>query len=141
MPLQPAGDDPTVLRAPRNLPDAVIQVPQRDTAGNPVGGVRLPDIAVPLGVYGLQNEPLTSFTCSLVGAYRPLARTKEGTDGKPPSLPHLYKDGSDYVDRVRVAARAAQAEGLLLPEDAAVIADAAAATPIADPRAPTAPPR
>ena len=141
MPLQPAGDDPTVLRAPRNLPDAVIQVPQRDAEGNPVGGVRLPDVAVPLGVFGLQNQPLTSFTCSLVGAYRPFARTKEGTDGKAPALAHLYKDGGDYMNRVRVAARAAQAEGFLLPADAAVIIDAAAAKPIAHAKAPAAPPR
>ena len=70
MPLRPAKDDPTVLQAPKALPEAVVQVPQRDADGNPVGGVRLPDIAVPLGVSELQNEPLTSFTCSLVGAYR-----------------------------------------------------------------------
>ncbi len=141
MPLRSAEGDPTVLRAPKNLPDAVIQTPQRDADGNPVGGVRLPDVAVPLGIYGLQNEPLTSFTCSLVGAYRPFARTKEGTDGKHPSLEDLYKDQSDYVNRVRVAARTAQAEGFLLPEDAAVIVDAAAATPIADQKAQAAPPR
>ncbi len=141
MPLSPAKDDPTVLRAPKNLPDAVIQVPQRDADGNPVGGVRLPDIAVPLGVYGLQNEPLTSFTCSLVGAYRPFARTKDGTDDKTPSLADLYKDQGDYVNRVRVAARAAQVEGFLLPEDAAVIIDAAAATPISKPKALADPPR
>jgi hypothetical protein len=45
MPLQPANGDPTVLRAPNNLPDAIIQVPQRDADGNPLGGVRLPDLA------------------------------------------------------------------------------------------------
>ncbi len=36
MPLQPANNDPTVLRAPKNLPDAVIQVPKRDADGNPL---------------------------------------------------------------------------------------------------------
>ena len=141
MPLQPAGNDPTVLRAPKSLPDAVIQVPQRDADGNPVGGVRLPDIAAPLGVYGLQNAPLASFTCSLVGAYTPFARTKDGTDGKHPSLTERYKDRSDYVNRVRAAARAARTEGFLLPADAAVIVDAAASSPLLDARAPTDPPR
>jgi hypothetical protein len=140
MPLQPAKDDPTVLQAPKNLPEALVQVPQRDTDGNPIGGVRLPDVEVPLGVHGAQNEPL-SFTCSLVGAYLPFARTKDSTDGKHPSLAERYKDQSDYVNRIRVAARAVQAEGFLLPEDAAVIINSAAAAPIFDPKVPAGPPR
>ena len=141
MPLRPAKDDPSVLQPPTALPDAVVQVPRRDADGNPVGGVRLPDIAVPLGVYGLQNEPLTSFTCSLIGAYRPFARTTDGSDGKQPSLAERYKDRRDYVNRVRVAARAAQADGFLLPDDAAVIIDAAAASPVLGQAAPDGPPR
>ncbi len=141
MPLQPAKDDPTVLRAPAYLPDAVIQVPQRDPDGNPLGGVRLPDIAVPLGVHGAQNKPLTSFTCSLVGAYAPFARTRDDADGGHPSLAERFKDQSDYVNRVRAAARAAQEQGFLLPEDAAVIIDSAAAMPVLDSKAPVEPPR
>jgi Alpha/beta hydrolase domain len=143
MPLQPAGGDPTVLRAPKNLPEAVIQVPQRDADGNPLGGVRLPDIAVPLGQQGAQNEPL-SFTCSLVGAYLPFAATREAREAaqdKRPSLAERYKDQNDYVDRVRVAAREAQHEGFLLPADAAIIINSVAAAPIFVQPAPTAPPR
>ena len=126
MPLQPARDDPTVLQAPKTLPEAVIQVPQRDADGNPVGGVRLPDIAVPLGVHAGQNAPLTIFTCSLVGAYQPFARTRAAGDGGPPSLAERYTDQQDYVNKVRVAARAAEAQGFLLAEDVAVIVNAAA---------------
>ena len=96
---------------------------------------------MPLGVFRLQNQPLTSFTCSLVGAYRPFARTTEGTDGKQPSLANLSKGEGDYVNRVRMAARTARTQGFLLPGDAAVIVDAVVATPTADPRAPAAPPR
>ena len=140
MPLQPAPGDETVLQAPKYLPDAVVQVPQRDADGNPLGGVRLPDIAVPLGVNGAQNQPPT-FSCSLVGAYLPFARTTASTEGKHPSLAERYKDQSDYLNRVRVAARAVQAEGFLLPEDAAVIVNAAAAAPIFDQKAPAGPPR
>lgn len=58
MPLQLAPNDTTVLQAPKYLPDAVVQVPQRDADGNPVGGVRPPDMGAPLCVHGLQNEPL-----------------------------------------------------------------------------------
>lgn len=141
MPLQPAPGDPTVLQAPKALPDAVVQVPQRDADGNPIGGVRLPDIAVPLGVYGGQNAPLTTFTCSLVGAFQPFARNRDGNDTSRPSLVERYKNQQDYVNRVRVAARAAQAEGFLLPADVAVIVNAAAETPLFGPQAETAPPR
>ncbi len=141
MQLQPAKDDPTVLQAPKYLPDAVVQIPRRDVDGNPVGGVRLPDLAVPLGVYGVQNAPLTNFTCSLVGAYFPFARTKDAATDQRPSLADLYKSQGDYLNRIRAAARVVEGEGFLLPEDAAVIINAAADTPIFGPQAPAGPPR
>lgn len=139
MPLVPATGDASVLQAPRTLQGAVVQVPRRDADGNPVGGVRLPDIAAPLGVHGLQNAPLSTFTCSLVGAYRPFPR--RATEGGPPSLAERYRSQADYVNRVREAAREAEAQGFLLPEDAAVIVDAAAADPIFGGTGPTAAPR
>jgi hypothetical protein len=40
IPLQLVYDDPTVLRAPKNLPGAVIQVPRREADGNALGGVQ-----------------------------------------------------------------------------------------------------
>ena len=92
----------------------------RDADGNAVGGFRLPDIAVPLGVQGAQNKPRT-FICSLVAAYLPFPADKVAA---------LYKDQNDYVNRVRVAAREAEAQGFLLPEDAAVIVNSAVETPI-----------
>jgi len=131
MPLQPANADPTVLRAPKNLPDAVIQVPQRDADGNPLGGVRLPDIEAPLGVHGAQNDSL-SFSCSLIGAFVPFPAER---------LAALYPDQSAYIDRIRVAARAAQAEGFLLPDDAAVIINAIEAAPVFKEAVPVGPPR
>lgn len=141
MPLQAAPDDPTILQAPRALPEAIVQVPQRDADGNPLGGVRLPDVAVPLGVHGGQNEPLSRFTCSLVGTFRPFARSQAERAGGPPSLAERYADQADYVNRIRVAARAAEADGFLLPEDAAIIINAAAQTRLFDPPRPVAPPR
>lgn len=141
MPLQPAKGDPSVLQAPSNLPEAVIQVPQRDPDGNPIGGVRLPDIAVPLGVHGGQNAPLTNFTCSLVGTYQPFAPAPASGDGKPPSLAERYADQQDYVNRVRTAARAAEDEGFLLPEDVAVIVNAAAETTVVEQKGSAKPPR
>ena len=132
MPLTNATGQADVLQLPKNLPKATIQVPQRDADGNMIGGVRLPDIAAPLGVHAIQNAPLTNFSCSLVGAYRAFDKAK---------LAALYKDQADYLNHVRVAARAVQAQGFLLPEDAAVIINAAAETPIFSAPAASGPPR
>ncbi len=140
MPLQPANGDPTVLGPPKNLPGAVIQVPQKDVDGNPVGGVRLPDMAVPLGVHGAQNEP-HSFSCSLVGAFIPFAKTKDAVTDKRLLIAERYKDQNDYLNRIRVAAREAEAAGFLLPEDAAIIVNSVAEAPIFPQAAPTGPPR
>ena len=63
MPLEPAKDNPMVLRAPSNLPKAVIEIPELDADGNAIGGVRLPDMQVPLGVDAQQNPPLSLPAC------------------------------------------------------------------------------
>jgi hypothetical protein len=49
-----------------------------------------------------------------------------------------YKNQNDYVNQIRVAAREAETEGFLLPQDAAIIVNSAAAAPIFDPGTPTA---
>jgi alpha/beta hydrolase family protein len=130
MPLEPAGDDPTVLHAPQYLPNAVVQRPQRDAGGNALGGVRLPDLAVPLGTHGMQNAPLDK-GCNLIGAYSPFARTKaerEAANDPRPSLEERYRDRADYANRIRLAARELEQAGFLLPEDTSIIIQSAAAT-------------
>jgi hypothetical protein len=116
MPLEPATDA-DVLAAPKYLPKAVIERPKRDADGNVLGGVRLPDMAAPLGVHAAQQEP-KSFGCSLAGAFLPFSEAR---------IAERYKNRDDYVNQIRVAARKLEAERLLLPEDAAVIVAAAAA--------------
>ena len=119
-----------VLRTPAHLPDAVIQRPKKDTGGNSLGGVRLPDLVVPLGTHTVQNQPL-SRACMLLGGYVPFAKTKadrEAANDTRPSLAELYKDRDDYVNRIRVAARALEQAGFLLPDDAAIIIQAAASS-------------
>jgi hypothetical protein len=118
MPLEPATGDPDVLAAPKTSPKAVIERPKRDADGNVLGGVRLPDVAVPLGVHAAQQDP-TSFSCSLAGAFLPFDDAK---------IAERYKNRDDYVNRIRIAARSLEADGFLLPDDAAVIIAAAAAT-------------
>src|SRR5271163_4660965 len=66
---------PRIAQPFNGLSAAVIQVPKRDGDGNALGGVRLPDIAVPTGTSGGQNQPQT-FTCMLVGSFSAFAATK-----------------------------------------------------------------
>jgi hypothetical protein len=130
MPLERASGEPPALRAPARLSAAVIQVPKRDGDGNALGGVRLPDIAVPIGSNGGQNQPQT-FTCMLVGSFSPFAATKaerERAGDTRPSIEERYRSRDDYVNRVRVAAQDLMARGFLLPEDAAVIIQEAASS-------------
>jgi hypothetical protein len=132
MPLEPAGNDPTVLRAPAHLPKAIIEIPKRDADGNAIGGVRLPDMQAPLGVHARQNPPL-SFLCALAGAYVAFPRTQEDADfkqdGHRPVLDR-YKTRNAYVDHIRIAARDLERDGFLLPDDAAIIIQSAAESPL-----------
>jgi alpha/beta hydrolase family protein len=130
MPLEPAGAEPPVLRAPTRLSAAVIQVPKRDQDGNALGGVRLPDHAVPTGTNGGQNQPQT-FSCMLVGSFSPFAATKaerERTGDARPSIEERYHGRDDYVNRIRIAALDLVTRGFMLPEDAAVIVQEAASS-------------
>ena len=130
MPLEAPGSEPPALRAPAHLPGAVIQVPKRDADGNALGGVRLPDLAVPLGTHGGQNAPQT-FTCSLVGSYTGFAVAKaqrESAGDARLSVAERYRSRDDYVNRIRIAAQELLQFGLLLPEDAAVIIQSAASS-------------
>lgn len=130
MPLEAASSEPPALRAPTRFASAVIQVPKRDSDGNAIGGVRLPDVAVPIGTNGGQNQPKT-FTCMLVGSFSPFAATKadrEKTGDTRPSIEERYHSRDDYVNKVRVASQSLERQGLLLPEDAAVIIQEAASS-------------
>jgi hypothetical protein len=143
MPLEPASGEPPALRAPSRLAAAVIQVPKHDADGNAIGGVRLPDVAVPIGTNGGQNQP-QSFTCMLVGSFSPFAATKaerERAGDARPSIEERYRSRDDYVNRVRVAAQDLVARGFLLSEDAAVVVEEAASSKLFTPAPADAQPR
>jgi hypothetical protein len=106
-------------------------VPISDEDGNAVGGVRLPDIAAPLGTHAGQNSPL-SFLCSLAASYIAFARTKqerEAVNDARLSIKERFKDRNDYVNRVRVAGQDLVSARLLVPEDLAIIVHSAAEAP------------
>ncbi len=98
------------------------------------GGVRLPDLEAPLGVYGGQNAPLTNVVCMLAGAYTPFAKTRaerEAARDNRASLEERYAGGlNDYLNKLRVSANRLVEEKFLLEDDAAVIVNSAAESPL-----------
>ncbi len=130
MSLEKASEKIPTLPAPAHLPNAVIQVPQLDTDGNALEGVRLPDLVAPLGTHGGQNSPQT-FTCSLIGSYSAFAVKKaerEKNKDSRLSVTERYPSRDDYVGKIRQAAANLMHEGFLLQDDMAVIIQAAAST-------------
>ena len=100
-------------------------VPTIDLDGNETSGIRLPDIAVPLGTYTGWNLYAPPYPegelCDRDGSYLPFAKTaaeraKIG-DGRR-SIAERYRSKADYVAQVKAAAKELVAARLLLPEDA-----------------------
>ncbi|MEJ1976304.1 MAG: alpha/beta hydrolase domain-containing protein [Acetobacteraceae bacterium] len=117
----------TVTRAYPALVSAI------DADGNEVAGIRLPDIAVPLGTYTGTNvyRDYPTEMCDRDGTFIPFARdaAERARTGDPrPSLQERYGSREAYVARVRAAAQALVADRLLLAEDADAAVRAAAAT-------------
>jgi hypothetical protein len=95
--------------------------PVRDEHGNTLGGVRTPDVDVPIAT--LTGDPPAGggggVWCFLFGSTTSFTAEK---------LLQLYPTHADYVDQVTAAAGEAQAAGFLLePEAKAMIAEAEAA--------------
>jgi len=110
--------DPEVFQAPKYLSSAVVMVPKLDRDHNPASGVMLPDIAVPIASHGYMNSPLSVMACRQAGTYKPFS--KEVLEAR-------YPGGiNEYMTKMNVAVNALVEERLLLPEDAAVIINAAA---------------
>jgi len=109
-------------------------VPAIDTDGNETSGIRLPDIAVPLGTYTGWNLYAAPFPegelCDRDGSYLPFAKTaaeREKIGDARRSIAERYRDKADYVAKVKAAAADLVAARLLLPEDARRYEQAAAA--------------
>ena len=104
-----------------------VRVPAPDADGNDRGGVRLVELAAPLGTHTGWNgrAPETGFawaTARFDGSFLPFARTEaeRAAAGDPrPSLAARYPTREAYVARVRAAIAAQTTAGFLLPEDAA----------------------
>ena len=104
-------------------------VPQVDRDGNPVGGLRLPDIAVPLATYtgwNFRNSAIggTEQLFPLIGAYVPFAATKterEQAGDSRLSIQQRYPSREQYLKLVEEAAAPLVKEGYLLADDVSKI--------------------
>jgi Alpha/beta hydrolase domain len=100
-------------------------VPQVDTDGNDIGGVRDVYLQVPIGTYTgwnlFRDDWFTNGFCTLGGSFVPFAATKaerEKIGDSRPSLEERYPSKEAYVAAVTKAAQSLVADRLMLPEDA-----------------------
>ncbi len=99
-------------------------VPRADSDGNDIGGIRLPEVAVPLATYtgwNLRAVPVGGDDgCDSFGQQIDFARTKAErmTNADPrPSLEERYPSHADYVNGVAAVANQLARDRLLLDED------------------------
>ena len=111
-----ATDDPSLLGAPKHLPRAKVLAPARGVDGNFLGGIRLPEVAAPLGVHGAQNAPLTAAACRLSASF-----VSFGGD----RVAARYGSRAEYVRQVEAASAKLVSARTLLAEDALEINRAA----------------
>ncbi|MBI3401885.1 MAG: hypothetical protein HY048_10735 [Acidobacteria bacterium] len=99
-------------------------VPDVDADGNERAGIRLPDVAVPLGTYTGWNfrQPSTGSPgelVSLLGSYVPFAATTADRAAGDPrrAIQERYASRDAYLDQARQAAEALVAQRFLLVDD------------------------
>jgi len=110
-----------------------VLVPQVNSDGNDVAGIRLPEVAVPLGTYTGWNVTLPQlselrYLGGLVGGFEPFARTKDqrlANGDTRLSITERYSGRPDYLVKVRRAADDLVRQRLLRVEDVPAVLQAA----------------
>jgi hypothetical protein len=100
-------------------------VPQSDADGNDLGGIRLPELAVPLATYTGWNLRDPSIGApdqrlSFLGSFVPFSRTRAEREksGDPrPSVSERYASREQYLEKFGEAAKKLVRERFLLEED------------------------
>ena len=106
-------------------------VPRVDKDGNDIGGIRLPEQAVPLGTYtdwGFRSEAIGApdTLIAMAGSYIPFAKTRAEREksGDPRlSIEERYTSRADYLRRVQEAANRLVEERYVLQEHVKPIVD------------------
>jgi len=106
------------------LPYAVL-VPQVNVDGNDLAGIRLPEVAVPLGTYTGWNVLLPQlkelgYLSGLIGGFEPFAVTRadrQKSGDARLSIEERYAGRQDYLDRVKQSAEALARDRFMLAED------------------------
>ena len=89
-----------------------VLVPQVNADGNDVSGIRLPEVAVPLGTYTGWNVTVPQlsdlrYLSGLIGGFEPFPPTKEQREKSGDarlSIAERYAGRQDYLDRIKRAA-------------------------------------
>lgn len=109
-----------------------VQMPLMDEDGNDLGGLRSPDVMVPVGTHTGWNLRREGFAegdlASLAGSFVPFARTpaeREANGDPRRSIGERYASHEDYVRQMAEAVRQLQEAGFLLEEDAVRYVEAA----------------
>jgi hypothetical protein len=113
-----------------------VLVPQVNADGNDLGGIPLPEIAVPLGTHTGWNVTVPSlpglrYLAGLVGAFVPFAKTREARTASRDtrlSIAERYASRDAYLAQVERAARALVGQRFLLADDVVAVRQRAAAT-------------
>ncbi|MGK9264221.1 carboxymuconolactone decarboxylase family protein [Sinorhizobium meliloti] len=98
-------------------------VPAVDDDGNEVGGIRLPDIAVPVATYCGWNIRRKGFAEGELASVRgslfpyPVRDADRRPGDARPSLQSLYPTRADFVAKIAQSVDRLVAQGFLLPED------------------------
>ncbi len=124
-------NEPPRLGAPYS-----VLVPQVNADGNDVAGIRLPEVAVPLGTYTGWNVTIPAlkdlgYLSGLIGGFEPFALTREDRrrngDARR-SIAERYAGRQDYLDRVKQAAEGLVRDRFMLAEDVRAVLQRASQT-------------
>jgi hypothetical protein len=112
-----------------------VLVPQVETDGNDLSGIRIPEVAVPLGSYTGWNIHLPQlknleYLAGLIGSFEPFAKIREErerTGDSRLSIAERYSGQQDYLDRVEKSAQNLVSQRLLLAGDVDAVVQRASA--------------
>ena len=123
--LIPGPEETIAIEPPRVGDPFGVLVPQSDADGNDLGGVRLPELQVPLATYTGWNLRDPSIGApeqrvSFLGSWIPLAKTAEERKkaGDPRlSVAERYRSQEEYMSKFEQAAKKLMEQRFLLQED------------------------